>query len=167
MSEDTPVSFLSPEELVEHLRALRARIEEFTPLTSKQREALRIHAKLPPGVMASGVSALGSHDKLQQLLGTRAEEVFEKEAVTNRWTAVESELKLMLNGVSGANFLRRRAIAQIIAKIWIISQQLARDPENALIRPHVEEMQRQRSYWRRKGRTPPETPPETTPPAEE
>lgn len=155
MSEETPDDFLSPEEVIEHLRALQQRIARFSPLTTKERESLRIHAKLPQRVMLSGISAIGSTERMQQALGTGAEEAFQMDDQLGRWRSVEQEAKAFLDGISGANFLRRRAIALLIAKTWMVAQQLARDDENAQLRPHVKEMRRQRSYWRRKGGEPP------------
>ncbi len=161
MSEETPDDFLSPEDVIEGLRALQRRIAKFSPLTSKERESLRIHSKLPQGVKLSAISAIGSTERMQLALGTGSEEAFQMDDQLGRWGAVEQEAKAFLDGISGANFLRRRAIALLVARAWMIAQQLAHDDENAPLRAHVREMRRQRSYWRRKGgEPPPETPPE-------
>jgi hypothetical protein len=67
----------------------------------------------------------------------------------NHWTAVEDELRTMLNGVSGANLIRRQRIALITEQAFTIGAQLARDPANAVIVPHVQEIKRLRSFPRR------------------
>jgi hypothetical protein len=64
----------------------------------------------------------------------------------NRWTAVEDELQMMLNGVSGANLIRRQRIALITAQAFTIGSQLARDPANAVLVPHVQEIKRLKSF---------------------
>ena len=68
----------------------------------------------------------------------------------NRLTAVEDELRTMLNGVSGANLIRRQRIALISAQAFTIGSQLARDPANAVLVPHVQEIKRLKSFSRRK-----------------
>jgi hypothetical protein len=89
MSEETPDDFLSPEEVVEQLRALRRRIAKFSPLTTKERESLRIHAKLPQDVKLSGISAIGSTERMQQALGTGSDEAFQMDEQLGRWRTVE------------------------------------------------------------------------------
>ena len=77
----------------------------------------------------------------------------------NRWTAVEAELRTTLNGIAGANLLRRYRIELLAARACSISALLARDPANAILIPHVEEIRRLRSIARRrKRRQAPEAP---------
>ena len=63
---------------------------------------------------------------------------------------MEDELRAMLNGVSGANLIRRQRIVLISAKAFTIGSQLARDPDNAVLVPHVLEIKRLKSFSRRK-----------------
>jgi hypothetical protein len=56
----------------------------------------------------------------------------------------------MLSGVKGANLVRRQRIALIAAHALIIGSPLARDPANAALVPHVEEIKRLKSFNRRK-----------------
>jgi hypothetical protein len=93
-------------------------------------------------------------------------------ADANRWTSAENELRAMLNGVTGGNLIRRQKIALIAKQAYGFGRQLARDPENALLVPHVAEVKRLRAIARRRRPTPqaPETAspaPETPPEAEE
>ena len=55
----------------------------------------------------------------------------------NRWTAVEDELRAMLEGIVGATLVRRHRIALIAAQAYNIGAELARDPANAVLLPHV------------------------------
>ena len=68
----------------------------------------------------------------------------------NRWTAVEDELRAMLNGVAGANLIRRQRVAIIAAQASTISSMLARDPAHAVLVPHVQEIRRLKRFTRRK-----------------
>ncbi|HEX7138190.1 MAG TPA: hypothetical protein VF219_10100, partial [Vicinamibacterales bacterium] len=69
---------------------------------------------------------------------------------TNRWSAVENELKALWNGVSGANLVRRNRLALIAAQAYAIGTQLTRDPANVLLVPHVQEVKRLRKVANRK-----------------
>ena len=65
----------------------------------------------------------------------------------------------MLNGVAGANLIRRERIALIAGQAFNIGTQLARDPANAVLVPHLEEVKRLKSIKRRKHAAPaPPTP---------
>ena len=68
----------------------------------------------------------------------------------NRWTAVEDELRTLLQGVAGANLVRRERVALIAAQAYNIGTELARDPANAVLRPQVEEIKRLKRVTRRK-----------------
>jgi hypothetical protein len=57
----------------------------------------------------------------------------------------------MLNGIAGANLVRRQRIALITEQAYSIGSQLARDPAHAVLVPHVQEVKRlKRSAARRK-----------------
>ena len=141
---------LSPEDVVAQLRALRQQIGEVTPLTKQQRTALRGHAALPNDVVQASINALGASDGVQQVLGQPVDEVRQMAEDANRWIAVEDELRAMLKGVAGANLIRRQRVGLVSVQAYVISQQLVRDPSNASLLPHVQEIKRLRSLGRRK-----------------
>jgi hypothetical protein len=87
---------------------------------------------------------------MSQAVGQPTDEVRQLYEEPNRRTAVEDELRMMLNGVAGANLLRRRRLALLAAQAYNIGTQLARDPDNAILVPHVQEIKRLRSFQRRK-----------------
>jgi hypothetical protein len=153
---------LSPDEVVAQLRALRQQIGEVTPLTKQQRTALRGHAALPNGVVQASINALGASNDVQQVLGQPVDEARQLAEDANRWIAVEDELRAMLKGVAGANLIRRQRVGLLSVQAYAITQQLVRDPRNAGLLPHVEEIKRQRSLGRRKK---PATPAPQQPPA--
>jgi hypothetical protein len=82
---------------------------------------------------------------------------------TNRWTAVETELKKLLNGVSDANLIRRQRTGILAAKAYGIATQVARDNPDLLT--HVKEIKRLRALARRKKTATgaPQTPPSPAP----
>jgi len=144
-----PAPTLAPETLVEQLRVMRGQIGEVTPLTPEQRKTLRNQARANNAIVQASINVIGATEKVSQALAPAAE-VRQLVDEANRWTAVEDELRGMLNGVAGANLVRRQRIALISAQASIIGKQLARDPANAVLVPHVQEVKRLKSLSRRK-----------------
>src|SRR5258706_11932874 len=128
---------LAPEAVVELLRNVQQRIPEVAPLTSEQREALRKHECYPDNAIQGSISAIGASGELTQAVGMPAEEVQQLVSDANRWTAVVYELRKMLNGVEGANLIRRQRAALIAVQAYIIACQLVRNPEHPQPLPPV------------------------------
>ena len=145
-----PAPTLAPEAVVEVLRATRAQIGEVAPLTAAQRRALRDRIRTSNPILQASINVIGALDNVSQAVGQPADGVHQLYDEANRWTAVEDELRGMLNGVAGANLIRRQRIALITAQAYTIGSQLARDPANAVLVPHVEEIKRLKSFARRK-----------------
>ena len=103
-----PPPALTPEAVVEGLRAFRAQMGEMTPLTRAQRKRLRevLHTSNP--VLQASINVIGALGNVSQAVGQQADEVRQLSDEANRWTAVEDELRTMLNGVVGANLSGRR-----------------------------------------------------------
>ena len=141
---------LAPEAVVEQLRAIRAQIGEVTPLTRTERQQLLRRAKTSNPVLQASINMIGAHDQVSQAVAQPADGVRRLYDEANRWTAVEDELRTMLAGVAGANLARRERIALIAGQAYNIGTQLARDPANAVLRPHVDEIRRLKRSTRRK-----------------
>ena len=77
---------------------------------------------------------------------------------------MEDELRTMLNGIAGANLVRRQRIALITEQAYTIGSQLARDPAHAVLVPHVQEIKRLKSFSRRKKAAPAPNPPQSPAP---
>lgn len=155
---------LTPEAVVEQLRAMRGQIAEVTPLTSVERKHLRRRGHTSNPVLQASINMIGAHDQVSQAVAQPADGVRRLYDEANRWTAVEDELRTMLEGVVGANLVRRERIALIAGQAYNIGTQLARDPANAVLRPHVEEIRRLKRFTRRKKAGEP-TPPPPAPPS--
>src|SRR5260370_19707335 len=108
-----PAAMLPPEQVVEQLRTMRTQIAEVTPLTTKQKKALRQKAHLSNAVVQASINVIGASDNVSLAVGQRSEEVGQLVDDSNRWTAVEDELKTALSGVAGGNLIRRERIALI------------------------------------------------------
>jgi len=159
-----PAPTLTPEEVVEGLRAMRAQIGVVTPLTPQQRIALRNRTKTSNPVLQASINVIGALDNVSLALGQPAADVRQLYDEANRWTAVEDELRTMLSGVAGANLIRRQRVALVAAQAFTIGAQLARDPAHAVLVPHVQEIRRLKSFKRRKkSAQAPGTPPPPAP----
>lgn len=154
-----PAPTLTPEEVVDQLRAMRAQIGEVTPLTRDQRKALRNSARTSNPILQASINVIGALPNVSQAIGQPAGDVRQMYDETNRWTAVEDELRTMLSGVAGANLIRRQRITLIAAQAFGIGSQLARDPAHAVLVPHVQEIKRLKSFKRRKKVAQPPSPP--------
>ncbi|HEV7426159.1 MAG TPA: hypothetical protein VGQ46_07300 [Thermoanaerobaculia bacterium] len=149
---------LSPEAIVDELRAISARIGEMAPMTAEERRALRGRLRTPDPVVNASINVIDALDNVSQAVGQPIDRVRSLQDESIRWTAVEQELRSMLNGVSGANLLRRLRLDLLAAQAYTIGSQLARDPANAILLPHVEEVKRLKRVSRRKKAQAPGTP---------
>lgn len=151
---DAPPSKLTPEQVVEGLRALRAQMPDVDPLTDRERALARTFSRIggpAPAVQAS-INAIGASEEMAPAVGTPADEAQTMVEETNRWTVVEAELKRFLSGVSDANLIRKQRTGVLAAKAYGIAKQIARD--NPELRTHVKEIQRLRTAGRRKKAAP-------------
>ena len=147
----TTTTTLTPEAVVEALRTMRAEMGgDVTPLTPAQRKTLRDKTRTSNPVLQASINVIGALDNIAQAVGQPASDVRQMCDDANRWTAVEDELRSMLNGIAGANLVRRQRIALIAAQAASIGKQLVRNPANAVLVPHVQEIKRLKSFTRRK-----------------
>jgi hypothetical protein len=145
-----PLPALEPEAVVELLRALRAQLGEVTPLTRSERQLLLRRSKTTNPVLQASINMIGAHDQVSLAVAQPADGVRRLYDEANRWTAVEDELRTLLEGVAGTNLVRLQRVALIAGQAYNIGTQLARDPANAILRPHVDEIKRLKRAGRRK-----------------
>jgi hypothetical protein len=152
---------LTPEALVEQLRTLRTQIGEVTPLTPAQKRALG-RLKMSNDVLQASINVIDVDEAIEHAVGQPAAELRDMFQEANRWTAAEDELRALWNGIAGANRIRRQRIALLGGRAYMVGVQLARDPDHAVVVPHVQEIKRlKRLSRRKKAQTP--TPPAPAP----
>jgi hypothetical protein len=158
-----PVTNLEPEIVVEQLRSIRSQLAEVKPLTPSQKRVLREQSrKQSDAVLASSINVIGALDTIAQAIGQKPEDVRQLQSDWNRWTAVIDELRGLLNGVEGANLVRRQQLTLIAQQAVSIGAQLARNPANSVLVPHITEVKRLRKSSNRK-KKPAENPQSPTP----
>jgi hypothetical protein len=145
-------SKIAPGVVVEQLKALREQIEEVAPMKADRRRLLRDGIRMSDEVLQTLFSLIGASEMLSQAVGWPAEDVRALFDKANRWKQVEYELASLLNGVQGANLIRQNQLRTIAARAYMIAKQLAKDPAHRMLLPILEEIQRLKSYTRRKGK---------------
>jgi len=168
---DTPQSatMIAPEVLVEQLRAIRNQIADVTPLTAEQRKAVRnIADRVKNEILQESINMIGVEDLVQSAAGQPPADVRALNEESNRWTAVESELRTMLNAIAGANLIRRQRLALIAGRAFDVGSALAKDPDHAILVPHVAELKRLKRLARGRKKKPQHDPqqPQTPAPSE-
>src|SRR5918911_3598524 len=120
-----PAPTLDPEAIVDLLRAVRAHMGEVTPLAARERRLMRSRGKQSNPVLQASINVIGAHEGVAQAIKQPPDGVRRLDDEANRWTAVEDELRTMLNGVVGANLVRRQHIALLATQAYNIGRQLA------------------------------------------
>ena len=150
METRSNVTTVTPEELIEQLRAIRAHIPDYVQLTIADAATLRTVAHVSPQFLHASVNSVGASQPLQAALGRNPEELRQEEDSLTRWSAVEDELRATLQGVISANLTRRHRLGLTALQAYQISRQLVRQPGNRDLLPHVEEMRRLMTFGKRR-----------------
>jgi hypothetical protein len=150
-ANDLPM--LTPEEVIEQLRALQQRIPEFVQLPNdRQMERFRRVARVNPEFAREAFSAVGASDIVQNFIGNTPDELHQAEDEMARWTAVRSELRALLRGVDAAIVVRRQRIGLAAVQAYSVSRQLVQRGEHLQLLPHVERMSQLPRYGRRRAK---------------
>ena len=145
-----PAPALTPDTVIAQVRTLRSQLPAVTALTSKERRALRVSRTNSEPIVQASINVIGVSDNVSAALGQPIDSVrtLQQDAIV--WKAAEEEVRNLLAGIAGANAIRRQKLAQLGAKAYAIGTQLASDPENEVLVPHVEEIKRMKRIARRK-----------------
>jgi hypothetical protein len=136
--------------VIEQVRTLRSQLPAVTALTSKQRRAFRTDRAYAEPITQASLNVIGVSENVSAALGQPIDTVRELQQDAILWKAAEEEVRNLLAGIAGANAIRRQKLAQLGAKAYVIGTQLATDPENEVLVPHVEEIKRLKRIARRK-----------------
>jgi len=159
---DQPPVMLSPEEVVQQLRTLRTQIPIETPPTVNPKP--RRLANVNPQFTTAAINAVGAVDIVQNAVGRTDEDLRQENDVAMRWTAVEDELRTLLNNVSQTNLLRRQRIGLAALQTYSICRQLARDGAHApRLAAHIAQMRQTNKFGRRNKKADEKPNPQTTP----
>ncbi|HEV2720167.1 MAG TPA: hypothetical protein VG323_09125 [Thermoanaerobaculia bacterium] len=150
---------LTPEELVETLRALRQRIPDYVQLPIPDAKSVRAVASLDPQFKQSAINAVGASDLVKEAVGLTAEELRQMSEDADRWSAAADELRAMLQGVLASILTRRHRVGLASLQTYNITRQLVRHEDHSDLLPHLHEMKRLNRFGRRRRKVAPEPAP--------
>lgn len=157
---------LTPEEVLEQLRALQQRIPEFVQLPNdRQTQRLREVARVNPEFAREAFNAVGVSDLVQHFIGNTPEELHQAEDEMSRWTVVRNELRALLRGVNAAIVVRRQRIGLAALQAYTVSSQLVKRGEHPQLLPHVDRMRQLPRYGHRRTKPAAEAQPAAPPPS--
>jgi len=151
---------LTPEALVEQLRALRGHVPEYVQLPAGDAQALHRAANVDPEFVQASINAVTESERVASVIGRSAADLRLETVDADRWTAVEDELHAMYTGVAAANLVRRHRIGLTALQIYNSCRQLVRQKENAALLPHVQGMKRLNKFGKKRAKMPTEPAPQ-------
>lgn len=137
-----PVTSATPDEAVQILRALQARIQ---PPDSSRVAHIKSAtlASVDPHFITASINAIGAIDAVQTAIGRTGEDVRQEAETAARWTAFTDELRTMLAASVGADRIRRQTLGLMSLQTYNICKQLNRDKTRVpLVGAHLLEMKR-------------------------
>jgi hypothetical protein len=157
---------LTPEAVIEQLRSMTSQIGEVAPLTREQRTLVKasLRQQKQPIVEAS-INVMAVIDNVPQAIGQPLVDVRQLQTEATLWDGVIDAARGFLKGLEGANLTRRHRLALIGTQAYTIGTTLAKDPANAALVPHVEQVKQLKGLSRRKKATKAPQPPTTPAPA--
>jgi hypothetical protein len=97
---------------------------------------VRRQGRVPRTFVDATISVIGNSDPVQSAIGQPYYEVKQSVSDNADWREVEDQFRAVLKGISDANLVRRQRLTLLAARAYLIGLQVARDPENAELRPH-------------------------------
>ncbi|HEX7191835.1 MAG TPA: hypothetical protein VF381_09730 [Thermoanaerobaculia bacterium] len=152
MSNTVPTpTKLTPDAVIEQLRALQSQIGEVTPISAAERATLKERTrKQPPHITEASIIVIGKSPTIAQAVGQPLDEVRQMQLDAITWDTVAAELRDFTKAVEGTNVVRRERLAFIGTQAYSFGAQLAKDPANADLLSQVEEIKRLKSIARQK-----------------
>jgi hypothetical protein len=154
---------VTPDSIVEQLRAIREQIPEYTQLPIPDAKSIRRVAHIDASFIDAAINVVGASEVVSTAVGRSAGDLRQENDEAGHWTAVEDELRSMLKGVVAANLLRRHRVGLASLQAYNISRQLVRQKEHADLLPHVDGMKRLNRFGRRRKVMPPQPSPAPAP----
>jgi hypothetical protein len=149
-----PQPVLTPEQVIEQIVALRASIPVVEALSSKERRLAQSATRLSAEVLQAQIDFLAASDVVQGAVAHGADEARQMAVDDDRWAGVERELKILLDGIAGANLRRREKLHGVAAQAYSIGTSLSKTPLHAELAGRVNEVRRLRRAARRKKASP-------------
>ncbi|HXH94101.1 MAG TPA: hypothetical protein VNN25_21175 [Thermoanaerobaculia bacterium] len=128
---------VTPESVVEQLRALRSQIPNYGQLPVRAAQSLRRVSSLNPEFVQAAIESVGASATVQLTVGQTAEELQTATEAAARWSTVRDELKATLDGVASAVLTMKHTLGQSLLLTYTVSKKLIKMPQHADLLPHV------------------------------
>jgi hypothetical protein len=142
--------FLTPEQVMEQLRALREQIPGFVlEPNGRELKRLRQAARVDIQLTREAASVASGAEAVQSALGNTPAELRDAENEWSQWLTVEGEFRSVLRGLVAANLVRRYQIVRAVRQAYKIGRTLTEQEAYAHLLPHVDAMFRVKNSRRR------------------
>ncbi|HSY47713.1 MAG TPA: hypothetical protein VLC46_02785 [Thermoanaerobaculia bacterium] len=142
---------VTPESVVEQLRALQAQIPSYGQLTVPTAQTLRSVSSVNPEFAQAAIHAVGASPTVQATVGRTADDLQTSAQMVDRWSIVRDELKVTLDGVTSAVLLMKHSIGQSTLLTYTVCKKLVKSgPEHAGLLPHVDLMRKANRMGRKR-----------------
>lgn len=128
---------VTPESVVEQLRALRSQIPNYGQLPVLTAQSLRTVSSISPEFAQAAIHSVGASPTVQATVGQSAEELQTASEAAARWSTVRDELKATLDGVTSAVLTMKHTLGQSLLLTYTVSKKLIKSPQHADLLPHV------------------------------
>jgi len=128
---------VTPESVVEQLRALRSQVPHYGQLPVATIRSLHPVSNLNPEFAQAAIESVGASPTVQLTVGQTAEELQSASEAAARWSTVRDELKATLEGVTSAVLTMKHSIGQSLLLTYTVSKKLIKMPQHADLLPHV------------------------------
>ena len=158
MSSDTNIPvMLSPEELVQQVRAIRVRMPKpnLTPPPAALRRRL---GHVDANFVNAAVTAAGLSEVVEKSIGRSDEDFREEIETAGRWATAIDELRELLQIAETANKFRRQQIGLAALQTYQICTALVREGQHSHLATQVEELRRLNRFGRGRRKTAPPQP---------
>src|SRR5436190_18181266 len=107
----TPTANLTPDAVIQQLRAIKSQIGEVTPLSNAERAVLKARTRRqPPHVVEASINVIGTSETIAQAVGQPLDEVRQLQVEALACDAVRDELRTFLTAVDSASVVRRERL---------------------------------------------------------
>jgi hypothetical protein len=128
---------VTPESVVEQLRALRSQVPHYGQLPVPTARSLQPVSNLNPEFAQAAIHSVGASPTVQSTVGQTAEELQAADEAAARWSMVRDELKATLDGVTSAVLIMKHSLGQSLLLTYAVSKKLVKMPQHADLLPHV------------------------------
>ncbi|MCU1350769.1 MAG: hypothetical protein JWO56_3799, partial [Acidobacteria bacterium] len=138
---------LTPEGIVEYLRALRTQVPAYGQLETHSIALLK-NANVDPNFVQATNNVAGVSSVVQQTMGGTPETLNQEAEAARSWSIVEEEVRAFLKGIVNANLVRRHRIGSRALQGYHVAKALAKTPEHSDLLPHVDALVKMNKYSR-------------------